>query len=321
MIMNNILNELKKSNKIGITFHTSPDGDSLGSGLALMAGLKNMGKNAYICCNEEIPKNYAFLPFSQTIQNSNGEIYSDTECVVVLDCGDKKRVNCKNINFSNRKYSLINVDHHITNELYGDFNYVDTNASSVGEIVYQMLNLLSVEINKDIAICLYTSIVTDTGSFKYSGTTSVTHSIAGDLINTGIDFSEIHRILFENKEYTKLKLLGKVLSNMEMVNNSICVMYISKDMLNELNIESNFDTSDIISVGMQINNAEVAVLLKETDDGIKISLRSKSLVDVRKIAEKFNGGGHIRAAGLSLNNYTLYEAKMEIISELENELI
>lgn len=321
MIMNSILNEIKKSNKIGITFHVSPDGDSLGSSLALLSGLISIGKDAYISCMDDMPEVYSFLPSSQVIKNSTGEISSDTECVIVLDCGDKKRINTSNINFASRNYTLINIDHHLSNELYGELNYVDTNASSVGEIVYQMLNLLDIEITKDIAVCIYTSIITDSGSFRYSGTTSVTHSIAGDLINTGIDFSEIHRIVFENKKFENLKLLGRVLSSMELINNSICVMYVTKEMLGDLNLGCNIDTSDLIAEGMQIDSAETAVLFKECDDGIKISLRSKSKVDVRKVAEKFGGGGHTRAAGISLSNCTLSDAKNTIIKELENELI
>lgn len=321
MIMNSILNEIKKSNKIAITFHTSPDGDSLGSSLALLSGLASVGKDVYISCMDDMPEVYSFLPFSQFVKNSTGEISTDTKCVIVLDCGDKKRINTSNINFTSRKYSLINIDHHLSNELYGDLNYVDTNASSVGEIVYQMLNLLDIEITKEIAACIYTSIITDSGSFRYSGTTSVTHSIAGDLINTGIDFSEIHRIVFENKKFESLKLLGRALSSMELIDESICAMYVTKEMLNDLHLGCNIDTSYLISAAMQTDTAESAVLFKECDEGIKISLRSKSKVDVRKIAEKFGGGGHTRAAGILLNNYTLNEAKDAIIKEIENELV
>lgn len=321
MIMNNILSEIKKSSKIGITFHVSPDGDSLGSSLALLNGLKSIGKDVYISCIDDMPEVYSFLPFSQYIKNSTGEVLEGTKCFIVLDCGDKKRISTSNINFTSRNYSIINIDHHLSNELYGDLNYVDVNASSVGEIIYQMLNLLDVEITKEIAACIYTSIITDSGSFKYSNTTSVTHTIAGDLINTGIDFSEIHRIVFENKKFEDLKLLGKALNSMELIDNSICAMYVTKEMLNSLNLGCNIDTSYLISAAMQAESAETAVLFKECDEGIKISLRSKSKTDVRKVAEKFGGGGHTRASGILLKNYTLDEAKNAVIKEIENELV
>ena len=172
-----------------------------------------------------------------------------------------------------------------------------------------------------MAKCLYTSLITDTGSFRHSGTTSVTHTIAGDLINTGIDFSEIHRAIFDNKKFERIKLYGKVIDKMELIGNKICIMSLTDDMLSDLMIDKNSDTSDIISFGMQIESVEVAVLIKETKTGVKISLRSKAIVDVRKVAEKFNGGGHIKAAGLSMENKTLAEAKAIIIKELEKELM
>jgi Exopolyphosphatase-related proteins len=314
--MNNILGKIRESNKIAITFHVSPDGDSLGSSLALMMGLQKIGKEAYILSKEEIPGNFKFLPCSNMVDGKSSTILPNTECVIVLDCGDVKRINAE-LDLNNKEYTLINIDHHMSNDLYGDLNYVDTNASAMSETVYQMLRIMGIKIDKDMAICLYTSLITDTGSFKYSGTTSVTHTIAGDLINTGIDFSEIHRIVFDNKKFDTIKLRGKAIEKMELIDEEICIMVITKEMLSELGLDSETDTSDIINIGMQVNSVETTALIKEADDGVKVSLRSKSKVDVRKVAEGFGGGGHIRASGLKMENRTVEEAKKLIINELK----
>lgn len=319
MIMNDIINTLRKSNRIGITFHSSPDGDALGSTLALMQGLKKLGKDCYIISKDKAPGVYKFLPYIDNVNTSNGEVIEETDCVVVLDCGNLERIS-GNLKIDSKHYVLINMDHHLSNDLYGDFNFVDTNSASVGEIIYQIIRLMGIRMDKEMAICLYTSLVTDTGGFKFSNTTSVTHGIAGDLINIGIDFSEIHRIIFENKKYEKVKLQAKVIDTIELkFNNKFCIMELTKDMLEKIGVDAS-DTSDIVSIGMGIDVVEVCALLKENDDGVKISLRAKKDFDVRKIAEIFGGGGHTKAAGLLLKT-SLEEAKSIITKEVEKELI
>lgn len=320
MIMNDILKIIKESKKIAISFHTSPDGDSLGSSLGLLQGLRKLNKFAYLLCKEGIPDNFIFLPCSNEVIESTGKVLEGTDCVIVLDCGNTGRIN-GDIELGSKEYTIINIDHHVSNELYGHLNYVDTNSACMGEIVYQMLKDLGVEIDRDIATCLYTSILTDTGSFRYSNTTSVTHSIAGNLINTGIDFSSIHRLVFDSKDFDRFKLYGMVFDTMELINDQICVMTVTKDMFTKLNIDPDTDTSDIVSFGNGIKPVEITILLKEKENEIKISLRSKSKVDVRKIAETIGGGGHIRAAGASIKNKSLREVKNILIELAENELI
>lgn len=320
MMMNDIIDRIKEYKNIAITFHSSPDGDSLGSSLALFRGLKKMGKKVEILSKEKIPEDFRFLPCSEEIDGKKFQVEKDIQCVIVLDCGDVKRINAE-LDFENRGYTIINVDHHMTNELYGNLNYVDTNAAAAAEIVYQMIKLLGVDVDKDMAQCLYTSIITDSGSFRYSATTAVTHAIAGDLINIGIDFSKIHRTIFENKKFQRIKLYGKAIESMELVKDKICIIKITQDMLSQVGMDSQIDTSDIISIGMKIDTVEVGILFKQVEDGIKVSLRSKSKVDVRKVAETFEGGGHIRASGLKLTNRTMDEARSMLLEEIEKELI
>ncbi|MBA5850456.1 bifunctional oligoribonuclease/PAP phosphatase NrnA [Clostridium sp. cel8] len=319
MEINSVISEISNSKNIAITFHKSPDGDSIGSALALFQGLSSKGKEVSILSTEEIPEDFKFLPGSLNIDPEKFEVESKTECVIVLDCGDKKRINA-NLNFENRNYKIINIDHHVTNEKYGDINYIDTKAAAMSEIIYDILIELNVEINKDIAKCLYTSLITDTGSFKYSSTSERTHRIAGKLISTGFDFTGVHRIVFDNKKIENIKLLGRAIDNMKIIDDKICVIKITKSMIDDISKDQDIDTHDIVNTGLEIETVEVSVLLKESEDKIKVSLRSKNYVDVRKIAEKFGGGGHIRAAGLQVSDKDIDTVENMILKEIQEEM-
>jgi phosphoesterase RecJ-like protein len=319
MKIDEVVSKINLFKKIAITFHTSIDGDCIGSALALLMGLRKLNKQVYIISKEVIPETFKFLSCSSEINGETIEPLEETECVIVLDCGDFKRVNA-DICLENKKFELINLDHHLSNEFYGDLNFVDTSASAAAEIVYEVLRLLDIKLDKDISTCLYTSLLTDTGSFRHSSTTALTHAIAGQLINTGIDFSNIHRIVFENKKFEKIKFYGEVINNMTLeLDGKVCIMYIPKNIIEKYNLISG-DTSDVITFGSSIDTVEVTMLIKEATDGVKVSLRSKSLVNVSKVAEGFNGGGHIRAAGF-FTEANFEDTKVKLIEILEKELI
>lgn len=319
-MINSIAKEIMKSNNIVITFHTSPDGDSLGSANALYLGIKSLGKKCEILSKEKVKEPFSYLSsISNEMEKEKSIPSNEVDLVIVLDCGDVKRINA-DLDFINRKYKIINIDHHMSNEKYGDFNYVDTTAAAVGEIIYKLLKELKVDITKEMAESMYTSILTDTGSFRHSNTTKITHNIAGDIIDTGINFSEIHRKVFDNKTFEKIKFYGKVIDTMTLeCNGNAVFMEITKNMIEELNLQ-NEDTGDVLTFGNKVNSSDVTVLLKEADEGTKVSLRSKEKVDVRSIAEKFNGGGHIRAAGFLVKD-DIKEIKEKLISILKEELM
>ncbi len=319
MTIDSIVARIIESKKIGITCHTSPDGDSLGSVLGLLQGLLKLGKEAYVMSKDSLPKTFEYMPFSNEIVKNIDFVLEGTDTVIVLDCGNIDRIN-SNLDLDHREYILLNIDHHISNDMYGDINYVDTSSAAVAEIIFDILKLLNVYIDANIATCLYTSLITDTGSFRHSNTTKLTHEIAGSLIDTGIDFTEIHRIIFENKQFERVKLYGRVIEDMRLVLNSkVCIMKITDALFNELNIGKG-DTSDILIFGTQIDSVEVTILLKESEDGLKVSLRSKNIIDVRKLSEEFGGGGHTRAAGFSVNK-PLREIEQILINKLEKELM
>lgn len=240
-----------------------------------------------------------------------------------MDCGNVERISA---DLSDYKGMIIDLDHHVSNENYGHINFVDSKAAATCELSYLLIKELGVDFkeknSETIAIgsAVYTGLVTDTGSFRHSNVTKRTHTIAAELIDAGIENSKIHSSLFDNKPFEKVKLMGAVLSNIELaLDNKVAILSIPKGMLESFNLP-NADTSDIISIGLGIKGVEVSMMLKEVEEGTKSSLRSKNDVDVRKVAEVFGGGGHVKAAGLMQKNIDLETAKENLLQELKKEL-
>ncbi|MCR4944068.1 MAG: bifunctional oligoribonuclease/PAP phosphatase NrnA [Clostridium sp.] len=323
MALQEISKVILNSSKIGLTFHASPDGDAIGSTLGLLNGLREMGKDAYIISEEVIPDYLSFLPLSEEINKEVLEPLPGTDLVIVLDCGNVERICADLKNYDN---TIMNIDHHLSNDMYGEYNYVDTNASATSEIVFELLKELKFEfayeneILKNIAMCLYTGIVTDTGSFRHSNVTVRTHKIAAELIGCGINNSYIHNELFGNKPLNKLKLTGEAINILEVhFDGKVSFVELSLKTLEKFNM-LNSDTSDIINMILNVEGIEVAVVTKETEDGVKASLRSKNDFDVRKIAEIFGGGGHTKASGLKIKDASLAEAKERILKAIGKEI-
>ena len=176
------------------------------------------------------------------------------------------------------------------------------------------------EINEKIGRCVYTSLVTDTGGFRHSNVTERTHKIASELIAIGVNNTKIHNNLFDNRPYEKIKLIGEALNNLELLlDGKLSAIKLSKKLLDSYNL-GNVDTSDVISMALGIKGVKVALVLKEVEDGVKGSLRSREDFDVRKVAEVLGGGGHIKAAGFKMKNVSLEEAFNKVIIEIEKEI-
>ncbi|GAB6170127.1 bifunctional oligoribonuclease/PAP phosphatase NrnA [Clostridium carnis] len=324
MSLKDISRIILNSKKIGITYHVSPDGDAVGSALALLNGLRSLNKDAYLISKDTLSDNLKFLPLSDEVSGEIDCPVEGTSTVIVVDCGNFDRISA---NFKGYKGKLINIDHHISNDYYGDENFVDTTAAATAEVIFELLEILGInfdeenEITKSIGTCLYTSLVTDTGAFRHSNVTYRTHKIASILKKIGVNNTYIHQNLFDNKSFEKVRLMGKALNNMELLlDKKVSLIQIPMAYAEELGIEIQ-DTSDIISFGLQIKGVEVAVLIKETETGSKASLRSKTDFDVRNVAENLGGGGHIKAAGITLKGVCMDEAKDRILEQIEKELL
>lgn len=312
----NIINHLKRSNDdFIVTSHISPDGDNIGSTLAIYYTLNKLGKNVYYVLDDNPPKNLKFLLENMNILKSE-DVNLNTYDIIALDCGDRNRI-CLSEELLNKAKNIICIDHHASNDYYGNLNYIDVDASSTCELVYNLLVEYEKKedkniIDQDIATCLYTGLVTDTGNFVYSNTHPSSFVMAKELLLRGAKKDIIIQSVFQSNPYNYYKLLGEALNTLDIVNEKIASIMITKEMLKR-NVISFNDVDGITSYTRDIEGVEVGILLKEKKENeVKISLRSKNYVDVSKIAQSFNGGGHIRAAGCTIYS-SVEDAKKMIV--------
>jgi phosphoesterase RecJ-like protein len=315
LIYPKIISKIKESNKIAIMSHIMPDGDNVGSCLALYNALLKSGKSVRFILDDDIPKVYKFLKSSDKAERPGQHEHFDI--VIALDCGDENRLGRSRLYLENN--FVINIDHHISNNEFGNLNMVDSNAAATGEIIYQIIKILGIEMDTDISECLYTAIVTDTGQFQYSNTTSVTHQIAGDLINNGVNVSLMFERIYQNSSKEKVMLTKAALGTLEFYHNDriSCISLTLKQMM-EVNAQEE-DSDGIINLGRDIECVEAAIFLKELEPGkIKVGLRSKKVIDMAAVAKKFGGGGHVRAAGCTLHG-SMEEVKEKILEAIIEE--
>lgn len=322
--MRAVIDEIKKHKKFLITAHVNLEGDSLGSQLAMKKLLLGMGKEAYILDNDPVPEHYKFLPGSGEVSNSLDKA-ADIDAAIVLDCPTLKRIGKVRDVISKKAKVVINIDHHISNEKFGDINWVEPHASSAGEMVYRLFKETGIKLTKEVALSLYIAILTDTGSFNYENTSSITHEIAGELLGYGLDPAEVSESVYERRSVEDIKLLGLVLTTLQ-VNKSGTIAYleVTKEMLDSTGADIS-KSEGLINYARSIDKVKVAVLFKEDQidtDKISVSFRSKgngNTVDVNKIAAYFAGGGHMRASGCIITG-GLAEAKKKVLAKVEEEV-
>lgn len=306
---------IRKGRMIGVACHTFPDGDALGSVHALVLALRQLGKDCYILTKDKVLDSLDFLPLTEETNASDAQVRPKTDLVIVLDCGNFDRVSFDQKSLG--QVPMMVLDHHRSNDKYGDFNHVDPKAAATGEIIYDLLGLMKIDITREIAICLYTAITTDTGSFRFECTTPRTMEVAGQLMKVGIPHQEIARKAFDEKPLNRVALMGRALSSLESYyQGRVNLMYLKEKDFIELELPDK-DTGDIVNYGLAPKEAEVSLLLKEHDEKIRVSIRTKRKVDAGGFAEVFSGGGHVRAAGCTLLTPSLVEAKELLLRELE----
>ncbi|WP_330389928.1 DHH family phosphoesterase [Tepidibacter formicigenes] len=312
--MNNIIKAIMGSDNFIITSHYSPDGDNLGSSIGLYYGLKKLNKKVIFVLDDTLPKNLSFLYEDIKIYKSE-EIDIDDYILISLDCGDKDRLCCSEEIKKNCKM-LINIDHHKSNDNYGDLNYVDFEASSTCEIIYDLLNNIDKKIiDKKIGNCLYTGLITDTGNFMYSNTNSSSFIMASNLLKLEIDKENIIKNLYQNNPLNYVKILGDTLNTLEVIEEKIATIDLTCEMFKKNAISFN-DADGFVNYARDIKGVEVGILFKQKESNlVKVSLRSKSYVDVSEIARKFGGGGHIKASGCTIKN-SLENVKEMVIKEV-----
>lgn len=304
-----IIDILKNNKKFTVTSHIMPDGDAIGSVLALTLTLIKMGKDVKPVFKDPIPDNFTFLPGSEKLSN---KLPGKSDALICLDCGDADRIGFDK-DIKNMARIVINIDHHKSNSFFGDINYVDETASSVGEILFYFIREL-IDIDVDIALCLYTSIITDTGSIGYSNTSSSTLRILAELLDMGVKPDYVRKKVFESKSLASLRLLQLTLNTLEVLKDGqIACLYVTRDMLIKSGA-SDEETDGLINYARSIVGVEVAAIFKEMNEGtIKVGLRSNDWVDVSEIAEEFGGGGHSRAAGYTVRT-NIKDAREQLLT-------
>lgn len=300
-VMKKIASKLKEANSVAITIHVQPDGDALGSLLAMALYLKRLGKAVCATWGEEIriPAHYKWLPGIEDIKEFNSCIEADV--LLTLDCANEHRLGLLEEKLPVFK-TVINIDHHIDNSRFGTINLLDFNAAATCEIVYELLKVMEADITLEIATLLYVGIVTDSGRFQYQNTTSKTLRIAADLVDLGAQPNAIFQNIYENTSFASLKLLARILERAEYVKESEFIYsYILDSDLNEAGLAM-ADTETFIDYLRTAKEACVVGIFKETPDGkLKVSLRSKGIIDVGSITREAGGGGHRNAAGATLD--------------------
>jgi len=318
-VLKQLVSEIEKVPEVALFSHVSPDGDCLGSMLALGIALNSLGKKVSYYNAGPFPENLKFLPAVQCVSTSLPEVLPTM--LVFIDCAEAERADgiSKADHFFGKV--VVNIDHHVSNDHFGTINWVDPEAAATGEMIYQLVKKLGVVITREIAINLYTAIITDTGRFSFSNTTARSFKIAADLVKTGINLAEINNILFEHKSLAQTKLLHKALSNLELLQNGkIAVIVLSRQDFMESGAEENL-SEGLVNYARNIEQVEAAALLKEINtNDIRVSFRSNNWVDVNSVAAKFGGGGHVRASGCTID-LPLAEAKKIVVSALEEALI
>lgn len=322
--MKQVIEAIKNNKRFLITAHVNLEGDSLGSQLAMKELLIGMGKEAFILDNDSVPEHYRFLPKAGEVSNKLDKA-QDFDAAIILDCPTLQRTGKVKDVIAKKAKPIINIDHHISNEKFGQINWVDSNASSAGEMVYRLFKEMGAKLTKEVALSLYIAILTDTGSFNYDNTSSITHEIAGELLGYGLDPALVSESVYERRSVEDIRLLTLVLDTLKVnKDGTVAYMEVTKDMLEKTRADM-AKSEGLINYARSIDKVKVAVLFKEDlkeKNKINISFRSKGngeTIDVNKIAATFGGGGHTKASGCIITG-SLEEAKKKVLAEVEKTL-
>lgn len=310
------LSFIQLHNDFILAAHKSPDGDTLGSCLGLRLALLQLGKRVAVVCPDPVPTNLQFLAGSETVGSAVEQI---PEAVIYVDCGDHSRTDHLEPLLDQAAYSFC-IDHHMTNPKNSkDGDWVE-NVAATAELIYRLISGLQVTITQEIAECLFAGIASDTGYFAYSNTTADTFRIAAELVTYGLDLSELNRRLFRDYSVAKAGLIAHVLKNMQLYeNDAAAIAVITHETMVSLGAAEE-DCEGLIDYLRDIDSVEIACIVRESPDGrTHVSLRSKLGADVSRIATAFGGGGHKKAAGITMDMPSATACRMilpEIILEV-----
>jgi phosphoesterase RecJ-like protein len=280
-----------------LTSHARPDGDSIGSQLAMAFALEALGKDVRIVNADRPPDHYYTFPGVDRIEIANQvPAGADADTLIVMECGDLSRTAVRGL----EGRFTINIDHHVGNRMYGDINWFDVSAAACAEMVFDIIRALDVPLTADIASHVYLGILTDTGSFHHSNITPRTFDICRQTVEAGVNPTAMARAIFDSNSFGKLKLIGALLDRMELVDHGrLAVLYLDDAMLTACGCTHN-DTEGLINLPLTAREIQAVAFFKVAPDGVRVSMRSKYDVDVRLVASAYGGGGHKNAAGFTV---------------------
>ncbi len=289
---------LREHDDIAVITHIQPDGDALGSSLALMHALRSMGKRAFVCDQHIVPDYLKLLPGSDEVVSPDSIPFAP-RAVLSVDCADEGRAGTAGA-LVTADMPLAMIDHHETNPADFPAALVDGEASASGVLVHEVLRAADVPLTKDIALCLYVAIVTDTGNFSFSCTNPEALIAVSDCLRTGLDVADLSYRLFRMKSAPRTRLLGRALDGMEyLADGQLALIRVFQKDFDECGAKS-ADTEGIVNFGIDTEGTEISVLAVEKPDGVKFSLRSKEKINVAQAVNALGGGGHARAAGVMI---------------------
>ncbi len=302
-----------------LTTHLNPDGDGLGSQLALREYLIAQGKTVHCINYSSTPRHYKFLVsddgmIEQFDTHTHTPVIMQAECIVILDTNAPSRLGDMEEPVRNSSAVKIVIDHHLDKDEFADHYIVDENAAATGEIVFKLLTeAMDNKLTHSIAVALYTAIMTDTGSYRFPKTNRDTHLMTAELLKYNVDPSAVYREVYERGPANRLLLLGKTLETIRLHHdNRVATMYVSNDVFEETNSDV-VETDGFVNYAMQIDNVEIGLMFTEYDNQIKISFRARGDVWVNELAKEFNGNGHQHAAGATIPGGDLHDLMKRVV--------
>ena len=311
-MLSQVVELIENKNKFGITTHIKPDGDGVGSSLGLCWLLKSLGKSAEVIVRGEIPPSYRSLPGADSIRDVEN-LDGDYDAVFVIECSDLERPGIKGL----ENEFTVNIDHHATSAHFGTINWIDSTASAVGEMIYNLCKAIGGRVTSEIAECVYMALVTDTGSFHFSNTTERTLKVASELIKAGAKPAEISEAVYNNYPWSRIELMRRVLATVKR-DGSGQVATLRQTLAMRENAEAvDGDNNGFVNIPLAARDVLAVVYMREIGQNqFRVSLRSKGDINVARVAEKFGGGGHRNAAGLRIDG-DWDEKESELVSAVK----
>jgi phosphoesterase RecJ-like protein len=308
-----VLQEIQQRRRFIVTSHARPDGDAIGSTLALAQILRKMGKSAEVVLGDPVPVIYQMLPHSETIVHCS-HVNGDYDAAVILECDSLQRTRLQGL----EGHFLINIDHHASSKAFAQVNWIDPTAVATAELIFRLAQAAQVKLTPEIATCLYTAVLTDTGAFCYAPTNACTFELAKFLVENGADPGKIAQNVYFSSPMSKMCLLGAALSRLER-DGAITWMSVTRHDMERFGALDE-DCEGLVNYALGISGVEVAIFFREVaHERIRVSIRSKGAVNVAEIAGKFGGGGHECAGGFSTEG-PVQAAAQRVLTELRLHL-